>query len=223
MDTSTRYCSAAALAGVEVLALTEWDAGGGHTGQLESRIRELLSAVSEPPQAVAVAAGPGGFTSLRVSMAFAKGLCLAWPAKLVTVSTMQALALSAPEGPMEVAALAPAGRDGYFFQLFGRRNGVLDARTDCQLRTTAELAVQIRVLTLLVGSIAAEDLESMRGLAGGVVETDHLQSYRRLARYVGVAACSKLARNGADEVLSAVPTYHRTVATTSPARGWGKA
>lgn len=45
--------------------------------------------------AVAVTAGPGSYTGLRVGMASAKGLCYALKKPLITMSTLEALALSA--------------------------------------------------------------------------------------------------------------------------------
>lgn len=45
---------------------------------------------------VAVSAGPGSFTGLRVGMAAAKGLCLGWRRDLVPVPTLHALAWRFP-------------------------------------------------------------------------------------------------------------------------------
>jgi tRNA threonylcarbamoyladenosine biosynthesis protein TsaB len=58
-------------------------------------VDELLSlpgAGGRPVTHVAVSAGPGSFTGLRVGMAAAKGFCFGWGVPLLPVSTLHALA-----------------------------------------------------------------------------------------------------------------------------------
>ncbi len=69
----------------------------------------FLAAVMEltggrPADRVAVSAGPGSFTGLRVGMAAAKGFCLGWGVPLVAVPTLHALAM---RFPVEGAAVCP--------------------------------------------------------------------------------------------------------------------
>ena len=52
--------------------------------------------------AIAVSAGPGSYTGLRVGMAAAKGLCYALDIPFITISTLQAMAASAHPNDAEL-------------------------------------------------------------------------------------------------------------------------
>ena len=68
----------------------------------------------------AVAAGPGSFTGLRVGIATIQGLAIARDRRVVAVSTLEAVALSAPEGDARIAAWIDAQRGEVFAQVFER-------------------------------------------------------------------------------------------------------
>ena len=69
-----------------------------HASFLQSAILELTKITGvklSDINAVAVTAGPGSYTGLRVAMASAKGLCYALKKPLITMNTLEVLALSA--------------------------------------------------------------------------------------------------------------------------------
>lgn len=79
-------------------------------------------------EAIAVSAGPGSYTGLRVGMASAKGLCYALSIPLITVSTLQMMAAAALKVSSDVHLLCPL--------IDARRMEVFTALFDASLHET---------------------------------------------------------------------------------------
>ncbi len=76
-----------------------------HASFLQPAIRQLLAEAKyslKDLKAVAVVAGPGSYTGLRVGMAGAKGLCYALRIPLITVSSLDWMAAAAKDEPADL-------------------------------------------------------------------------------------------------------------------------
>jgi tRNA threonylcarbamoyladenosine biosynthesis protein TsaB len=97
IETAGSACSAAVLRGAAVLACDRRAMRHGHAEALLPMIDRVTEAAGLAPAAleiVAAAAGPGGFTGIRVGLAAAHGIALAAGARLIGVSSFAAVAAS---------------------------------------------------------------------------------------------------------------------------------
>ena len=92
----------------------------GHQERLAGLAAEVMAEAGvgfSELQRIGVGVGPGSFTGVRVGLAFAKGLALAWDAPLVGIGSLEALAVSA-ESSGVIAAAIDARRGRVYLQLF---------------------------------------------------------------------------------------------------------
>ena len=224
LDTTGRGGSAslATSSGIEVTV--EWSAVQSHTINLQRAVKTLVDQADDRLVAVAVAAGPGGFSSVRSSMAFAKGLCLALDIKLVTVESLVALAGSLPlmERPRVVAAL-DAGRDALFAGEFLLEGLVATPVGETALVSVAELVAMTGEGAVLAGYFDEDRRRELEEVAAGSGTLTFTDVARPLAEAVAMAGWSKIGETSDREVRTAIPAYLRAPAATLPSRGWGRA
>jgi tRNA threonylcarbamoyladenosine biosynthesis protein TsaB len=115
IDTATRTLGLALHDGETLVAEQNWRIGNNHNRLLAPTIQELL-AVCEVPidalSAIAVAAGPGSYTGLRIGVALAKGMAGAKNLPLIGVNTLDIIAAgqSFVNARHRLICILPAGR-----------------------------------------------------------------------------------------------------------------
>ena len=95
IETAADVCAVALLDGDDLLVRSSVHVARAHGRRLAPLVAEALAHAGRAPadlDVVAVSAGPGSYTGLRIGMATAKGLCLATGAALAAVPTLRALA-----------------------------------------------------------------------------------------------------------------------------------
>jgi len=117
IETATAACSVALLEGDRVVAARHEVVGRGHAERLVPMIGEVLAeAGTNRADLIQVDCGPGSFTGIRVGIAAARGLALAWG---VPVSGFSALALIAATAKEDVGVALSGGHGELFVQRFG--------------------------------------------------------------------------------------------------------
>lgn len=115
IETATDVCAVGltdASGDVADLALVRPRQHGARLADLIQCALRAAGAAPEALDAVAVSAGPGSYTGLRIGVSTAKGLCLATGADLIAVPTLRALAsgVRAQAGPATIVPVLPSRR-----------------------------------------------------------------------------------------------------------------
>ncbi len=121
LDTTTRAGSVAVVRGGAVLSEIVGDASRTHGERLPRDLERALEAASvtmRDVELLAVMAGPGSFTGLRVGIAAMQGLASAMGLRIFAASALDALALVGANGREPVAAWVDAQRSEVFAALY---------------------------------------------------------------------------------------------------------
>ena len=158
IDSATEACSVALLEGAAVLAGDYRLLGRGHAEALVPMIAALPG--KGRADRIAVALGPGSFTGVRVGLAAARALALAWQCELVGYPTLALVAAMALDqrGAQPCAVAMTGGHGEWFVQPFAA-----DGLPCGDLASLApERAVAAISIDLVAGS-QAEALVARRG------------------------------------------------------------
>jgi tRNA threonylcarbamoyladenosine biosynthesis protein TsaB len=97
IETATEICSTAISQDGAIIAQKEAEAPYSHGEQLTLQIQTCCKEAGlslAQLDAVAISAGPGSYTALRIGTATAKGICYARQKPLVAVDTLEAIAVA---------------------------------------------------------------------------------------------------------------------------------
>ena len=122
IDSSAQVASVAVLSDNAVLAEYSVDYRKTHSQTLLPMIDEVLrmtETAKEDITAIAVAAGPGSFTGLRIGAATVKGLAMVWNVPIIPVSTVAGLACNLAGTDDLVCPLMDARRGQVYTGVYG--------------------------------------------------------------------------------------------------------
>ncbi len=179
---------------------------------LAAAVRDVWQTAGRPAiSLVAVASGPGSFTGLRVGITTAKALAYAWAAKLVGVSTLDAIAAG-------VEGLGVGGRESVTLQvvLEAQRKelfvGVYEDLAGRWSRTATDRIVGVDgwLQTLTPGMlVCGSPLHKLRDRLPADVEVAPETTWHSHATSVGLMGRAKHQAGASDELWSLAPNYLR--------------
>ena len=147
LETSARSVSAAVTEDGVPLAYAYQNTGMTHSRTLMPLVGGLLrnsGLTLAQTDIVAVAAGPGSFTGIRIGIAAAKGLAWASEKLCCGVSTLDAMARNVPLFEGLVIGAMDARRQQIYNAVFEQRGGVLRRLTPDRAISLEELAAELR-------------------------------------------------------------------------------
>ncbi|MCL4244463.1 MAG: tRNA (adenosine(37)-N6)-threonylcarbamoyltransferase complex dimerization subunit type 1 TsaB [Candidatus Dadabacteria bacterium] len=154
IETSTYSGSIAVADGDRILGEYYMGMGPSHSEKLIPKVDMLLSELEMDKSelsGLAVTAGPGSFTSLRVGISTVKGLAFALDLPVVSASSLELLAMNAPFSEYQICPVIDARRGEVFSALFRSVDGNLARLAEDAPRTLPELRSIIKEKTIFIG------------------------------------------------------------------------
>ena len=209
IETSGTTGSVAAFDGSRALALVALDPALRSARTLAPAIAALLQQVSWKPrevQMVAVGVGPGSFTGLRLGVMTAKAFAYAAGSQVVAISTLEAIALNAAEGPAQVTVAIDAQRGEVYCGHYRILGGG-------EIQRDGEISIQATEAWLdsLDGGLLATGpaLVKLADRVGPMARLALRDKWLPDAAAIGRLAAHRAARGESDDLWSLAPCYLR--------------
>lgn len=209
VDTSTVWVGLALYDGAQVVSEEVWQTHGHHTVELAPGLAALFARTgitSKDLRALAVALGPGSFTSLRIGLGLVKGMAYALHLPIVGIPTLDFMAASRPIRDLPMAVVLQAGRGRLAVGWYTNQAGSWVATKDAGVMTVEELAQSIREPTLVCGELSAEERHTLSRKRKNVVLASPAQSLRRPS-FLAELAWRRWQAGRVDDPVSLAPIY----------------
>lgn len=211
IETATEACSVALIHGDEIITRSEV-APRRHAELVLPMADALLAEAGlgrHALHAIAVGRGPGAFTGVRLGISLAQGMALALDVPVITISSLAALALEAPEDEVPILAVIDA-RMGEIYAASYRRddNGGLIALDEERVCTPDALVLPKSELWHVVGTGWATYGNVLHDRLGGVVVSANGACFPQ-ARHVAELAALEYAAGRMSAPEHALPVYLR--------------
>jgi tRNA threonylcarbamoyladenosine biosynthesis protein TsaB len=218
IDTATRIMSLALHDGHNLLAEETWHTANNHTAELAPAIHGLLERSEWSMgdlKALAVAAGPGSFTGLRIGIALAKGIASARKLPLIGVSTLDIVAAAQPQYTRHaLVAVVEAGRGRIIAATYRWDKTRWVNRGESRLMDWATLLANIDGPAYIAGDIDEEGRIALDAAEAAGVPVRVTMSALRLRRagFLAEIALERLAESGTEAFYPALlaPIYVQT-------------
>ena len=212
IDASTSWLGLALYEESEVLFERTWKTQRRHTVELAPAVEKALQDCAltfEQIQALAVALGPGSFTSLRIGLVFIKGLALAYHLPVIGVPTLDILAYSQPIRNLPLICALQAGRGKLAVATYKNVDNQWVCDVPVQVMTAKDLVSQINSPTLVSGEFTEEDRRTLSRKWKSVILASPANCVRRPACLAEIAM-QRWKTGKIDDPATMTPIYLHT-------------
>lgn len=209
VDTSTMKMGLALYDGTQVLGELLWKSQHHHTVELAPTVDRLLRGSGlkmDDVRAVGIALGPGSFTSLRVGLAFVKGLALAKHIPVLGIPTLDVQAASVEVENNPLVAVLQAGRGRLAVGWYKPTKNGWQAKGPVAVTTVNELAKKIRKPTIVCGELNADERKRLERKRANVLLCSPAGSVRRPG-VLAELAWKRWQAGESDDIASLAPIY----------------
>ena len=213
-ETSAKAGSVALLDGDKLLGDNYQNTGLTHSQTVLAMAQTLMESCGCSPsdiQAVAVAAGPGSFTGVRIGVAAAKGFAWGGSLPCYGVSTLEAMALQLGIWQGYVLPVMDARRNQVYNALFHVWEGKPERLCPDRAIALEDLAQEIKNLSepvFLVGDGSILCYNTLKATVPGLVLPPEHRQHQRAAG-VGLAALRMIASGEPGDGGALAPNYLR--------------
>ena len=213
-DSSAVSASVALVEDGKLLAESFLNVGLTHSATLMPMTQQLLQASNcklEDVDALAVSAGPGSFTGLRIAVSCVKGIAAALNKKCVAVSTLDAMACNLPPiGEFTICAVMDARCKQFYNALFKVQNGEITRLCDDRAIMVDKLGEELKNISgdiVLVGDGSPLAFSMLADNNNVKLPPDNLRFQK--ASSVAAAAIKKYNNNETVSAAALMPSYLR--------------
>lgn len=213
-ETSAKAGSAALLQDGKLLGESYQNTGLTHSQTLLSMAENLLSSCGYTPQqvqAVAVAAGPGSFTGIRIGVAAAKGFAWGLEIPCCGVSTLEAMAENFGLFDGYIVPVMDARRSQVYNAIFRAEQGKLSRITEDRAISLDELGKELEAISgpvCLVGDGSTLTYNTLKDSVPALVMPAEHRMHQRAAG-VALAGEKMLLSGQCCDAAQLVPNYLR--------------
>lgn len=218
IETATTVCSVCVTADEKILAAREINSGYTHAENLHVFIGEILKEANltfAQLNAIAVSKGPGSYTGLRIGVSAAKGFCYALNIPLISVDTLQSMAMLAAANKKE---------DIYYCPMLDARRmevycAVYNSRGEEVLAVNALVLDEHSIQTFILDKpvcFFGDGMPKAKQLLQGINGAVFVENIMPSATAMVSIANTKLSQNNLENVALFEPFYLKEFFTKKP-------
>lgn len=206
IDTSTSNAGVA-LSNQDQISISEtWHSASSHTAELMPAVSSLLAQTGislGDLEGICIAAGPGGFSSLRVGMSVAKGISIASSTPIASIGTLDLEAFRHLGNGMAVCAIIPSGRSDVAYALFNKNS---ERVVEDSITSPEELIATIEEPTIFCGEGLLAHSEIIKTSLGQLSKITHTEPSDRLYALAKLGT-QRLNNGQSDNIDKLQPNY----------------